>query len=80
MACPPLRLAVPSDVLPSLNVTVPLLSNAPPGLTVLTVAVNVTLWPNTDAAVDELTVVHVLAMLTVCSTLSLLPLKFVSPL
>ena len=46
----------------------------------LTVAVNVTLWPNTDAAVDELTVVLVLATLTVCSTLSLLPLKFVSPL
>ena len=79
MACPPLRLAVPSDVLPSLNVTVPPLSNVPENWRThrrreghaLTVP---------DELDDEVTVVLVLALLTVCSTLLLLPVKFVSPL
>ena len=66
-------------MLPSLNVTVP--AGVPaPGLTALTVAVNVTLWPNTDELDDEDTDVEVLAVFTVCSMLLLLPVKFVSPL
>ncbi len=60
---PPLRLAVPSDVLPSLNVTVPPLSNVTEPA--VTVAVNVTLWPNTDGLDAEVTVVVVAAWLTV---------------
>ncbi len=66
MAWPlPLRLAVPSDVVPSLNVTVPLLSNVTD--TGPTVAVNVTGSPNTDVPpVDDVTVVVVVAGVTVC--------------
>ena len=70
MALPLLRLVVPSDVLPSLKVTVPPLSNVPePGVTV---AVNVTLWPNADVPlVDDVTVVVVLVWLTVCKRATL---------
>ena len=40
-----------------------------PGLVTLTVAMNVTLWPNADVPpVDDVTVVVVLAWLTVCVT------------
>jgi len=37
-----------------------------PGAAALTVAVKVTDWPNTALVADELTVVAVLALLTVC--------------
>ena len=51
----PLSPPVPIDVPPSWNVTVPVGVPDP----VVTVAVNVTLWPNTDEFGDELTVVEV---------------------
>ena len=61
----PVSTPVPIDVLPSLNVTVPVGKPAP-GLTALTVAVKVTVWPNTEALDDEVTVVVVHAVVTVC--------------
>ena len=46
----------------------------------LTVAVNVTLWPNTDGLVAFVTVVVVPAMFTVCRMFAdVLAAKFVSP-
>src|SRR5437867_4229806 len=53
-----------------------------PGETTLTVPVNVTDWPVTDGLTDELTVVVVLAWLTVCvrSEDVVLTLKLLSPL
>ncbi len=70
---------MPIDVVPSRNVTVPVGVPAP-GFTALTVAVKVTFWPNTDGLTEDVTVVDVLALFTVCSTLPLLVAKFVSPL
>src|SRR5438132_6220268 len=70
---------VPSVAAPSLKVTVPLGEPAP-GAVTLTVAVNVTDWPNTDGFADELRLVDVLALLTTCDTAELvLVVKFVSP-
>ena len=46
---------MPSVVVPSLNVTVPVGVPAPGALTV-TVAVNVTDWPKTDGLADEVSV------------------------
>ena len=68
---------VPIDTPLSMNVTVPVGVPAP-GLKALTVAVKVTLCPNTEAFVEEATVVVVLALVTVWSMLPLLPVKFVS--
>src|SRR2546426_9171331 len=65
VACPPVSVPVPSVVALSLNVTVPVGVPAP-GDTALTVAVNVTDTPNVDGFNDELTVVVLLAWLTVC--------------
>ena len=42
-----MRVPVPIDVPPSLNVTVP--AGAKPVTVLLTVALNVTLWPYTDS-------------------------------
>ena len=50
-----------------------------PGKTALTVAVNVTLCPNTDGFGDDVNVVEVLALLTLCVVVPELPLKFESP-
>ena len=52
---PPDRVAVPKVVAESRNVTVPV-GVFEPELAV-TVAVNVTAWPNTDGFTDEVTVV-----------------------
>jgi hypothetical protein len=53
LACPELfRVSVPSVVLPSRNVTVPVGVPAH-GATGLTVAVNATAWPNTDGLADD---------------------------
>ena len=62
-----LTVPVPRVVLPSLKVTVPvgLAAAFEPGLVMLTVAVKVTAWPETDGLTDELTVVVVLAWFTV---------------
>ena len=75
-ALPLLTRPVPSDVLPSLNVTVPVIGLA----LLLTVAVNVTLRPYTDGLMDEVTAVLVLALLTVCWNVHVLPVKLPSPL
>ena len=58
---------VPIDTPLSMNVTVPVGVPAP-GLKVLTVAVKVTLCPNTEAFVEEATVVVVCAFTTVWCT------------
>ena len=69
---------VPSIV----NVTVPV--GVPvPGETALTVAVNVTVWPETEGLAEETTVVALLALLTVWvngAAVLLLVLKLESPL
>jgi hypothetical protein len=63
-AFPLMRPPDPSTVRPSLNVTVPV--GVPlPGATTLTVAVNVTDWPNTDGLCEELTTVELPALFTV---------------
>jgi hypothetical protein len=82
VAWPPLSVPVPKVIPPSLNVTVP--PGVPlPGALALTVAVKVTPWPHTDGLAEELTLVVVLAGLTVwfngAPVLSL-PLKLLSPL
>ena len=79
VALPELKVAVPSVEAPSRNVTVPV--GVPvPGETALTVAVNITDWPNTDGFTDEVTVVELLALLTVwVMAVEVLLLKFVSP-
>src|SRR5262249_48067281 len=56
---------VPKGVVPSLNVTVPV-GTPVPGDTVVTVAVKVTDWPNTDGLTEEATEEVVEAWLTVC--------------
>jgi hypothetical protein len=52
-----------------------------PGAVALTIAVNVTDWPNTEGLADELTAVVVSAGFTVCVKVGeALPLKLASPL
>jgi len=60
VALPLLSVPVPSVVLPSLNVTVPVAVDG------VTVAVNVTDAPNVEGFADEDTAVVVDALLTVC--------------
>jgi len=64
VAFPELNAPVPKGVAPSMKVTVPLGVPAP-GATALTVAVNVTNWPNTDGWTEEVTAVVVAAWFTV---------------
>jgi hypothetical protein len=79
VALPELKLAVPSVVEPSRNVTVPV-GVPEPGATALTVAVNVTDWPNTDALTDDVTVVELESLATVCVIAAeVLLAKLVSP-
>jgi len=56
---------VPSVVDPSFNVTVPA-GVPPPGATAVTVTLNVTVCPNVDGFGEEVIVVAVAALLTVC--------------
>ncbi len=81
LALPPDKLTVPPKFTPLVwNCTVPVRVPAP-GNTALTVAVNVTDWPNTDGLTDEATVVVVLAWFTVCvSTVEVLGVKLASSL
>src|SRR6266581_2818965 len=68
---------VPSVVVPSLKVTVPV---GVPRLWSETVAVKVTDWPNTEGFVEEVNVVVVLSLLTVCVSVGeVLPLTLASP-
>ena len=80
LAIPPLSVTVPKVVEPSMNVAVPV--GVPlPGETGLTVAVNVTAWPDVDGLAEETTLVVVLACLTVCVRVDeVLVVKLVSPL
>ena len=73
-AVPPLNGALPSDVAPSKNWTVPV------AVAGVTVAVTVTLWPTTDGFGDVVTAVAELAVFTVwvCAP-DVLPLKLASP-
>ena len=59
VALPPLREALPKEVEPSKNVTVPVAAEGE------TVAVKVTLWPETEGLALEETAVAVAARLTV---------------
>jgi hypothetical protein len=79
VALPELKLAVPRVEAPSRKVTVPV--GVPvPGATAVTVAVNVTDWPNTDGFTDELTLVELDDGLTVwVIAADVLLEKFVSP-
>jgi hypothetical protein len=75
-ALPPLTAAVPKGVTPSKNCTVPV--GPEEGLTV---AVKVTCCPKVDGFSDDVSVVVVLAALTVCGTAAdVLPVKLASPL
>jgi len=67
VAVPPESAPVPSVVVPSLKVTVPV------ALLGETAAVNVTGWPNTEGLADEETVVVVLARKLTVSVPELLP-------
>src|ERR1043166_8680615 len=79
-AWPELSVAVPSALVPSLKVTVPVGVPAP-GEVAMTLAVNVTGLSKYCGLADELTVVVVLAWLTVCAKFAeLLWLKLPSPL
>ena len=71
---------VANEFVPSLKVTLPV--GVPlPGDVALTVAVKVTLCPNTDGLAEEATRVVVLALLTVCVKVDeALALKLPSPL
>jgi hypothetical protein len=61
----PERAALPKSVLPSLNVTIPVVTPDE-----VTSAVKVTAWPATEGFSEELTVVEVDAFVTVCITAS----------
>ena len=74
VATPDDTVPVPSDVAPSLKLTVPVAAVK------LTVAVNVTLFPNCDGLGDDVNVVVVVAGLTTCDTVfEVLPLNVASP-
>ena len=78
-AVPPLNVAVPKVVAESRNVTVP--PGVPaPGALAETVAVNVTVWPNTEGLAELATVVVEPSLFTVCNRLpDVLALKLASP-
>ena len=81
IAVPPLNVAVPNVVAPSLKVTVPVGEPAP-GATTETAAVNVINCPKTDGFALDATVVDVSALFTTCGlTVSdpVLLLKLLSP-
>ena len=66
---------------PSVNVTVPLAALPVFGpVADVTVAVNVTAWPNTDGLTEDVSTVSVAALLTAWSTESVLVANPVAPL
>ena len=71
--------ATPRVVKPSLKPTRPV-SVPAPGLSGVTVAVNVTAWPKVEGLAEELSVIVVLTGLTVCVSAVVLALNLVSPL
>ena len=79
VAMPPLRVAVPRDVVPLKNATVPV-GMPEPGLVAATVAVSVTLEPTVAGFGATVTEVVVLASLTPTeSACDVLVVKLVSP-
>jgi hypothetical protein len=78
---PALNVLVASGVAPSLKITVPV--GVPlPGADALTVAVNVTVWPDTLGFAEEDRAVEVLSIFTVCVSgdpVLSLPLKLLLP-
>jgi hypothetical protein len=64
VALPETSVPLPTLTPPSKNVTVPV-GVPEPGEAALTVAVNVTVCPNTDGFADEVTVVELESLLTV---------------
>lgn len=80
VAFPLTSAAEPNVAVPSFNVTVP--PGVPlPGATAATVTLNVTVVPNVDGFGEEVSVVKVAALLTVCvRTADVLGLKAVPPL
>ena len=77
VAFPPLNVALPSDVVPSLKTTDPV---GVPVVKDLTVAVKVTEAPCFDGFSEEVTELDVPALLIVCvSTAEVPPVKFESP-
>jgi hypothetical protein len=80
VAVPPDNVPLPMLVAPSLNVTVPV-GVPEPGANADIVAVNVTVWPNTDGLLPLATVEELESWFTVCRTApEVLPVKLVSPL
>src|SRR5437867_2951274 len=80
VAVPLVSVAVPSVLLPSRKVRVPVGVPAP-GATAATVAVKVTDWPRPDGLSEEVTAVVLLAWLIVCVKVAdVRGLKVVSPL
>ena len=80
MAEPAASVLVANELVPSLNVTVPVGVPAP-GNTALTVAVRTTAWPNTEGLAEEASTVALLALFTVWVKVDdVLVLKLVSPL
>jgi hypothetical protein len=79
VALPEDRLAVPKVEAPSRKVTVPV-GTPVPEATALTVAVNVTAWPDADGFTELVIVVVLFALFTVCvMAADVLPLKLASP-
>jgi hypothetical protein len=79
VALPPANVRLAIVTPPSRKVTVPVAVPAP-GATALTVAVNVTSWPNTVGFTEEVTVVVLESLLTVwVMGADVLELKLLSP-
>ncbi len=69
---------VPSVLLPSLKMTVPM-GVPEPGILAVTVAVKVTDWPDLEGLSEETTIVAVWALFTLCIKASELPSKLQFP-
>ena len=77
VALPLLRIPVPMVVVPSLNVTDPV---GVPVVDEFTVAVKITEFPRFEGFSEEVTLLDVAALFTVCVSIAeVLPLKFASP-
>ncbi len=79
LALPLLKVTLPSELEPSLKVTVPV--GVPlPGAPAETVAVKVTDWPKTDGFADDVTEVPVASLVTVSVRIDdTMPVKLPSP-
>lgn len=73
VATPPANVDVPKAVAPLLNVTVPVTPDA-------RVAVKVTDWPALEGLADEVRLMAVATLLTVCVMVAVAELLFPSPL